>query len=92
MENSEGWLFMFMARQAESGTLKISNALGRVGEVYITIGKDRSTIGKIQLNVQGSLRELEAITDDSEDLKQGNVVKVLEVVSGELLLVEKIKK
>lgn len=86
------WLFMFMARQAESGTLKIANAIGKVGEVYITIGKERSTIGKIQIKVQGSLRELEALTDEPEDLVQGNVVSVLEVISGELLLVEKTKK
>ena len=86
------WLFAFMAKQAESGTLLIKNAIGQIGEVYITVGKNRSTIGKIQIKVQGSLRELEALTDDEEDLVQGNVIKVTEIVSGELLLVEKLKK
>lgn len=86
------WLFSFMARQAESGTLQITNAIGQIGEVYITVGKERSTIGKIQIKVQGSLRELEALTDDTDDLVQGNVIKVTEIVSGELLLVEKLKK
>ena len=86
------WLFFFMAKQAESGTLQIKNAIGQIGEVYTTVGKDRSSMGKIQIKVQGSLRELEAITDEDVDLTQGNVVKVLEVVSGELLLVEKLKK
>jgi len=86
------WLFAFMARQAESGTLIIKNAIGQIGEVYITVGKSRSTIGKIQIKVQGSLRELEALTDDEEDLTQGNVVQVSEIISGELLLVKKFKK
>ncbi|MCB9225324.1 MAG: hypothetical protein R2780_00830 [Crocinitomicaceae bacterium] len=86
------WLFMFMARQAESGTLQISNAIGQIGEVYMTIEKNRGAYGKIHIKVQGSLRELDAITDEDEDLTQGNVVKVLEIVSGELLLVEKLKK
>lgn len=86
------WLFAFMAKQAESGTLLIKNAIGQIGEIYITVGKNRSTIGKIQIKVQGSLRELEALTDDDEDLIQGNVIKVTEIVSGELLLVEKLKK
>lgn len=85
-------LFYFIARQAESGTLQIKNAISQIGEVYITIGKDRSSMGKIQIKVQGSLRELDAITDEDVDLTQGNVVKVVEVVSGELLLVEKLKK
>ena len=86
------WLFMFLNKQSESGTLRINNAIGQVGEVYITIGKERSTIGKIHVKVQGSLRELEAITDETADLVQGNVIKVLEVISDELLLVEKLKK
>ncbi|MFT4601339.1 MAG: hypothetical protein ACI857_001519 [Arenicella sp.] len=86
------WLFSFIAKQAESGTLQIKNAVGQIGEVYITIGANRSSIGKIQIKVQGSLRELEALSDEEEDLKQGNVVKVLEVISGELLLIEKLKK
>ena len=86
------WMFRFMSKQAESGTLKINNALGQVGEVYLTIGKNRSSMGKIQVKVQGTLRELEAITDEDEDLVQGNVIKVTQVVSGELLLVEKLKK
>jgi membrane protein implicated in regulation of membrane protease activity len=86
------WMFFFMAKQAESGTLQIKNAIGQIGEVYTTVGKDRSSMGKIQIKVQGSLRELEAITDEDVDLTQGNVVKVLEVVSGELLLIEKLKK
>ena len=87
-----GWLFYLMMKQAESGTLQIKNAVGQIGEVYITVGSERSSIGKIQIKVQGSLRELEALTDDTEDLTQGNVVKVLEVISGELLLIEKLKK
>lgn len=86
------WLFMFMAKQAESGTLQIQNAVGQIGEVYMTVEKNRGAYGKVHIKVQGSLRELDAITDDDEDLTQGNVVKVLEVVSGELLLVEKLKK
>lgn len=86
------WLFLFMAKQAESGTLQIKNAIGQIGEVYMTVEKNRGAYGKVHIKVQGSLRELDAITDEDEDLTQGNVVKVLEVVSGELLLVEKLKK
>ena len=81
-----------MSKQQESGTLQIKNAIGQVGEVYMTIGANRSEIGKIHIKVQGSLRELDAISDEEEKLVHGNVVKVIEVISGELLLVEKLKK
>jgi len=85
-------LFLWMSRLAQSGTLKIKNAIGVVGEVYLPIGANRSKIGKIQVKVQGSLRELEAITDADTDLKTSTIIKVTEVVSDELLLVEKLTK
>ena len=83
-------LFYWMGKMAESGTLKIANAIGVIGEVYLPIGANRSKMGKISIKVQGSLRELEAITDADEDLKTQTLVKVTEVVSSELLLVEKL--
>lgn len=85
-------LFFWMAKLAQSGTLRINNAIGSVGEVYLPIGANRSRSGKVQINVQGSLRELEAITDSEEDLPTKSLVKVTEIVSDELLLVEKLTK
>lgn len=85
-------LFFWMHKLAESGTLKMKNALGAIGEVYLPIGANRSKMGKVQIKVQGSLRELEAISDEEEDLQTGTMVKVTEIVSAELLLVEKISK
>lgn len=85
-------LFFWMHKLAESGTLKIDNALGVIGEVYLPIGANRSKMGKVQIKVQGSLRELEAISDEPEDLKTGAMVKVVEIVSAEILLVEKLSK
>ena len=85
-------LFFWISSLAESGTLKISNAVDQIGEVYLPIGKNRSKIGKISIKVQGSLRELEALTDENEDLATSTVVKVVEVISAELLLVKKLTK
>jgi len=83
-------IFFYMSKLAQSGTLKIQNAVGLIGEVYLPIGSNRSKVGKIQLKVQGSLRELEAITDSETELATSSIVKVVDVVSAELLLVEKI--
>ena len=74
-----------------SGTLKIQNAIGQIGEVYLTIGAKRSKIGKVQITVQGSLRELEALTDHSKDLERGAVVKVKETTANGILIVEQLK-
>ncbi len=83
-------LFFYMHKLAQSGTLKINQAVGLIGEVYLPIGANRSKVGKIQLKVQGSLRELEAITDSETELPTTSIVRVKEVVSAELLLVEKL--
>ncbi|MDG1260755.1 MAG: hypothetical protein P8H59_03280 [Flavobacteriales bacterium] len=83
-------LFYWMSKLAQSGTLKMKNAIGAIGEVYLPIGAKRSNIGKVQIKVQGSLRELEAITDSSETLSTTTIVKVVDIVSAELLLVEKV--
>lgn len=71
--------------------MKIENAIGNVGEVYLSIGANRSRMGKISIDVQGSKRELSALSDENEDLKQGDVIKVTQVITGEILLVEKLK-
>lgn len=83
-------LFFWISSMAQSGTLKINNAIGVVGEVYLPIGANRSSIGKIQIKVQGSLRELDAITNSDEKLATTTIIKVTGVVSDELLLVEKL--
>ncbi len=85
-------LFYWMNKLVQSGTLKINKAVGEIAEVYLPIGANRSKIGKIQIKVQGSLRELEALTDADEDLKTGSLVRVSEVISSEILLVEKLKQ
>lgn len=85
-------LFFWMYKLAQSGTLNMKNAIGTVGEVYLPIGANRSKMGKVQIKVQGSLRELEALTDDDEDLNTGTVIKVTKIISAELLLVEKLSK
>ena len=81
-------LFYFVSRLAEDGTLKIKNAIGAIGEVYLPIGANRSKTGKVQIRVQGALRELDALTDEDKNLATGTVVIVTEIVSTELLLVE----
>jgi membrane protein implicated in regulation of membrane protease activity len=82
-------LFYWMHKMAESGTLKMSNAIGMVGEVYIPIKSKRQNIGKVQIKVQGSLHELEAMTDEEFDLPTGSVVEVKDLIGPEILLVVK---
>ncbi|WP_437396379.1 hypothetical protein [Flagellimonas lutimaris] len=85
-------LFYYLAKLQSSGTLKLSNAVNQIGEVYLTIGAKRSRMGKVSVNVQGTLRELQALTDEDHDLVQGNVVKVHEVTDTGILIVNLLNK
>lgn len=85
-------MFYYMRKLNHSGTLVFKNAIGGVGEVYLTIGANRSSIGKAHIRIQGALRELEALTDSKTDLKSGSVIKVKEVTENGILIVEQLNK
>lgn len=85
-------LFYYLAKLQSSGTLNLKNAVDQIGEVYLTIGANRTRIGKVSVNVQGTLRELQALTDEDHDLVQGNVVKVQDVTDTGILIVNLLNK
>lgn len=85
-------LFFFISKLSDSGTLNYKNALDAIGEVYLTIGADRSKMGKVSISVQGSLRELDALTDSLTELKTGTIIKVLDVTSNGILIVDQTRK
>ena len=85
-------LFYFMSRLTDSGTLDYKNAIDAVGEVYLTIGADRSRMGKVSVNIQGTMRELDALTDSFSELKSGTIIKVVDVTPNGILIVDQTRK
>ena len=84
-----GGIYYLLSTMVDDGTLKVKNAIGRLGEVYMNIPPKGEGIGKIQINIQGAMREMSAISNEEELLKMGTVVKVLEVIDGHILVVTK---
>lgn len=82
-------LFYLMSRLAESGTLKMKNAIGKLGEVYLVIPAKRGGMGKVQLSIQGSVRTLDAITDEPEKIPTSSIIEVVDVIDDQILLVKK---
>jgi hypothetical protein len=70
-----------------SGTLDTQNAINKIGETYLRIPARRGGIGKIQVQVQGRLTELDAMTDDSDDISTGRPVQVVGTLNKHILLV-----
>ncbi|MGB0982346.1 MAG: hypothetical protein ACPGUH_09630 [Winogradskyella sp.] len=85
-------MFYYMNKLNDSGTLNFKNAIDAVGEVYLTVGANRSSIGKAHVRIQGALRELEALTDAETDLKSGTVIKVKSVTKNGILIIEQLTR
>ncbi len=83
------FLFYYISKFSHSGTLDLNNAIGHTGDVYLTIPAKKKGMGKVQINVQGQLRTLNAMTNDLEDIKTGAVIEVDEVVNDNILVVHK---
>lgn len=81
-------LFRFMSKMEQSGTIQMANAVGCKGNVYLRIPADKRGEGKVQISVQGAIREFDAITL-GEELETGAPIKVVEVVNDSTLLVER---
>ncbi|WP_202708197.1 hypothetical protein [Sporosalibacterium faouarense] len=83
-------IFYFMSRMTESGNISLRNAVNNYGEVYLTIPGKRSGMGKVQMKIQGSIREVDAMTDDNK-ISTGSTVKIIDIINDSILLVERIK-
>ncbi len=80
-------LFAFMKGLQSSGTVDLRNAVGAQGSVYLTI--PAGGIGEVQVAVQERLRIYEAKAEGGEEIKTGQNVRVVKVVGGNVLVVQK---
>jgi len=84
-------LFNVIMKLTESGTMDIQNALNHTGTVYLKIPPKREGTGKINMEIQGAMREIDAVTDGDE-IPTGESVIVSEILENQTLLVKKYLK
>lgn len=86
-------VFFFIIKQLmklqEDNTFKIENTVGKIASVYITIPAKKIGKGKVQLSINGSYHEIEAITEGEIEITSGENVKIINI-ENETLIVEKI--
>ena len=73
-----------------NGNINNRNAIGTAGRVYLTVPASRSGEGKVNVLLQGSYVERDAVTDEETPLPTGSEVVVVGV-SGQTTLVVKKK-
>ncbi len=87
------YLFFFIIKQlrklAEDNSFKISNALHKTAEVYLAIPERKSGTGKVLISVNGSMRELDAMTENDR-IPSSTTVKVVKIENNNILIVERI--
>ena len=84
-------LFKGLSKMQQSGNIDVyKSAIGCNGKVYLTVPAERKGTGKVQININNSVREYDALTDSEDDLKTGTSIKVTEVLDTNTLLVEEI--
>ena len=84
------YMFLWLTRMQQSGNIDINkSAVGCRGNVYLPIPAGRAGEGKVQIGIQGAVREFDAMTDGGE-LSSGVPIKVVAVLNSRTLLVERV--
>jgi hypothetical protein len=80
------WLFWLFAKLTQSGNADIYQSLFHTAEVYIPIPGFRKGSGKVLIELNGGIREIEAITE-GEPIQTGAKVKIVEIIDQHILVV-----
>ena len=84
------YMFKWLSSMQQNGNINVfKSAVGSQGKVYLTIPEARTGEGKVQISIQGAVREYNAQTD-GDAIKTGTPIKVTEVINESTLLVEEI--
>lgn len=82
------YIFYLMSRMEQSGNIDMANAVGCKGNVYLKIPANRNGEGKVQITIQGAVREYDAVTN-SEELPTGAPIVVTQVLNENVVVVAK---
>lgn len=80
-------LLRLLLRLQASGTLDLENAIGQTGEVHLRIPTPGLGSGKVMVQVQGALRELDAVSEEQE-IPTGTSILVVGTTENGTLIVQ----
>ena len=89
------FLLAYALRQAmkleSEGNLDYRNAVGKRGTVYIKVPHNRTGTGHVNVTFQDRLMEVDAVTDEAEDLKTGTAVEITGLEKETTVIVKKVR-
>lgn len=84
------YLFKWLNGMQQSGNINVfKSAAGCQGKVYLTIPGERAGMGKVQISINASVREYDALTD-GDTIPTGKSIRVVEALNEHTLVVEEI--
>ncbi len=83
------FLFKAIMKLESNGNIDIRNALGVSGTVYLKIPANRNGHGKVNVMIQGTYCEKDAVTDSAEPLPTGSEIVVTGFSGQNTLVVRK---
>ena len=83
------FLMRAVMRLRNDGNIENRNAVGKSGTVYLTIPASRGGEGKVQVMIQGSYVERNAVTDEAEPILTGSEIVVIGVSGNSNLVVKR---
>ena len=86
-----GYMMYQFTKLNQAGNIDINDAIFNTGEVYLTIPAKNKGQGKVHITIEGSLKELDAVTENGESLPTGSFIRVVEVIDNQILLVEPVR-
>lgn len=83
------YCYLYMRRKLKglesNGMLNLSECVGMKGNTYLRIPGNRKGKGKIQISVNGSIHEFDAVTDGSE-IPTGSNIRIVAIVGNSMLV------
>lgn len=81
-------MFRAIYRMRSDGTVRIEDAMGAIGTVYVTIPPQKAAGGQVVVNFSGRQETLAALTGGERAIASGEKIKVLGVIDGRTVLVD----
>ena len=81
-------MFRTIYSMRSDGTMRINDALGAIGTIYITVPPRKSAGGQVIVNFKGRQETLAALSAAEQPIPSGDKVKVVSIIDGRTVLVE----
>jgi membrane protein implicated in regulation of membrane protease activity len=81
------YMFRGIVKLHSDGTMRISDAVGAVGTVYITLPPSKVSGGQVVVNFKGRQETFAALNNSESAISSGEKVKVIAVIDGQTVLV-----